>query len=97
MWDSPVSATGREAAAIGGELLLVAQDLPPGEWLASDLVGCGVDDRGSVRRVLAGPSCDVLELEDGTLVPLVADAVRAVDTVGRRIEVDWDFLGRERA
>ncbi len=87
----------REGAdALGGELLLVAQNLSSGEWLASDLVGCRVDDGGSVCRVLAGPSCDVLELEDGTLVPLVADAVCAVDTVGRRIEVDWDFVGRER-
>ena len=35
----------------------------------------------------------VLELEDGTLVPLVSDAVRSVDFAARRIEIDEDFLG----
>lgn len=84
------------AAALGGELLMVSeQDAPlvEGEWLAADLVGCEVAQLGAVRRVLAGPSCDVLELEDGTLVPLVADAVVAVDPGARRIEVDRAFLG----
>ncbi len=88
----------RDAAdALGGELLLVAQELPGGQWLAADLVGCEVAGVGSVRRVLAGPSCDVLELEDGTLVPLVADAVTTVDTDARRIEVDRAFLGLDGA
>ncbi len=87
----------REAAAeLGGELLMVSETDAPladGEWLAADLVGCEVAQLGSVRRVLAGPSCDVLELEDGTLVPLVTDAVIAVDLSARRIEVDRGFLG----
>lgn len=84
------------AAALGGELLLVSETEAPlaeGEWLASELVGCEVEGVGVVARVVGGPSCDVLELEDGTLVPLVSDAVRAVDVQGRRIEVDRRFLG----
>ncbi len=85
----------REAArALGGELLLTSGGrLAEGEWLAADLVGCSVDGGGTVTRVLAGPSCDVLELDDGTLVPLVTDAVKAVDAERRRIEIDRRFLG----
>ena len=41
-----------------------------------------------------GPTCDLLELEDGTLVPLVGDAVSRVDTEARVIEIDRQFLGR---
>ncbi len=84
------------AAALGGELLLVADSQAPlgeGEWLAADLVGCRVEGLGVVRRVLPAPSCDLLELEGGTLVPLIGDAVRAVDLPRRSISVDRAFLG----
>lgn len=86
------------AAALGGELLLVAEPDAPlaeDEWLAEDLVGCEVEGLGAVVRVLDGPSCDVLEVGDGVLVPLVGDAVLEVDTGGRRIRVDRQFLGLE--
>jgi ribosomal 30S subunit maturation factor RimM len=43
--------------------------------------------------VVGGPSCEVLETEDGTLVPLVGDAIVSVDVGARRIEVDRAFLG----
>ncbi|MEJ7714580.1 MAG: hypothetical protein WKF40_02270 [Thermoleophilaceae bacterium] len=52
-------------------------------------------DLGRVVGVLDGPSCDVLELSGGTLVPLIADAVRAVDLAARTVEVDRAFLGLE--
>ena len=39
------------------------------------------------------PRATLLELDDGALVPLVADAVRLVDPDGRRIEVDRAFSG----
>jgi 16S rRNA processing protein RimM len=87
------------AAAIGGEALLVSEadtPLEQGEWLAEDLIGCEVADLGTVAGVLAGPSCDVLELTGGVLVPLIADAVRSVDLDRRRIEVDSEFLGLDR-
>ncbi len=83
-------------AALAGELLLVSESHAPlgeGEWLAADLVGCRVEGLGPVRRVLPAPSCDLLELEGGTLVPLIADAVRAIDLPRRRISVDRRFLG----
>jgi 16S rRNA processing protein RimM len=82
-----------ELAPLRGELLLVDEELGEGEWLAGDLVGCEVPGLGTVRRVLDGPSCDVLELDDGTLVPLVADAVASIDADARRIEVRLEFLG----
>ena len=64
------------------------------EYVVSDLIGCEVPGLGYVERVLAGPSCDVLEVgTDGVLVPLVRDAVRRVDLNARIIEVDTDFLG----
>jgi 16S rRNA processing protein RimM len=52
---------------------------------------------GRVRRLLALPSCEVLEVERAgapdLLVPLVRDAVRSVDVTARRIDVDSAFLG----
>jgi len=86
--------TGRgAAAALRGESLMVEAALAEDEWLARDLVGCAVKGLGQVARVLEGPSCDLLELEDGTLVPLVGDAVRRVDIDAGLIEVDREFLG----
>ena len=89
----------REAAtALGGQALQVAEVEPPlgeDEFRIDDLVGCEVEGLGSVQRVLPGSSCDVLELDDGVLVPLIADAVTKVDVERRRIEVDRAFLGLE--
>ena len=89
------------AVALRGEALLVAEAEAPladDEWLADDLVGCTVPGLGEVRRVLFGPSCELLEVgEKGVLVPLVSDAVRRVDLDAGEIEVDRRFLGLEPA
>ena len=84
----------------GAELLVERASAPAlgeDEWYASDLEGClvadGARELGRVRRLVALPSCEALEIDDGLLVPLVADAVRAVDIKGRRIDVDTAFLG----
>ena len=82
-----------ELAGLHGRPLLVDEELGEGEWLASDLEGCEVVGMGRVARVLDLPSCAVLELEDGRLVPFISDAVRSFDAAARRIEVDRDFLG----
>jgi 16S rRNA processing protein RimM len=76
-----------------GELLLVEDELGEGEWLASDLVGLRVEGMGTVVRVVDAPSCSLLELEDGTLVPLVTDAVREIDLDAGEIRVNREFLG----
>lgn len=95
-------ATDRTAAeALRGRELVVddvhAPQLDEDEYWAEQLVGCSVADGerslGEVRALLALPSCEVLELDDGTLVPLVRDAIRSVDVEARRIEVDAEFLG----
>ena len=79
-----------------GEPLAVPLEEAPleeGEWLVEDLVGCHVEGLGEVRRVLAGSSCDLLEVGDeAVLVPFVSDAVRRVDAEARVIEVDRGFL-----
>lgn len=87
----------REAAGgLRGEPLLMSEDDAPlaeGEWRAADLVGCEVPGLGSVRRVVAAPSCDLLEVgETAVLVPFVSDAIRRVDLERRVIEVDLEFL-----
>jgi 16S rRNA processing protein RimM len=79
--------------AMRGEPLLVEAELADGEWLAADLVGLTVPGRGRVVRVLDGPSCSVLELEDGSLVPFVSDAIRSISPEGGEIHVDEGFLG----
>ncbi|HZN87537.1 MAG TPA: hypothetical protein VFB44_01035 [Thermoleophilaceae bacterium] len=80
-----------DSRALRGELLMVEDVLGDDEWLAADLVGLEVGDLGRVQRVLDGPSCSLLELDDGTLVPFVSDAIAAVGA--RRIELRKDFLG----
>ena len=97
---------GREAAeALRGAQLSVplerAPTLEAGEFWAHDLEGCAVYDGdrhvGEVRRMLPLPSCEALEVAraDGgeVLVPMVRDAIRAIDVGGKRIEVDMAFVG----
>jgi 16S rRNA processing protein RimM len=79
-----------QAVAVHGEPLLVEAELESGELLASELLGREVEGLGRVSRVLDGPSCDLLELDDGTLVPLISDAIVSI---GEVIEVDREFLG----
>jgi 16S rRNA processing protein RimM len=86
------------AEALRGEEILgpaaQAAEGAPGEWDVEELIGCDVPGIGSVRRVVAAPSCDVLEVGDAAvLVPLISDAVVRVDTDARVIEVDLRFLG----
>jgi 16S rRNA processing protein RimM len=95
---------GHEAAvALRGSELLVHRDAVPAldddEWYAEDLEGCRVVDGevavGRVRRLVALPSCEVLEVEregDDLLVPLVRDAVRSVDVDAGVVDVDLAFL-----
>lgn len=90
-----------------------AAELGPDEWWAEDLEGCLVNGIrqgqkqadvpdggrvvGLVRRLIALPSCEALEVvrtegPPDLLVPLVRDAVRSVDLERRLIEVDLGFL-----
>jgi 16S rRNA processing protein RimM len=80
-----------DPGAFRGELLLVDEQLGNEEWLASDLLHCSVPGHGRVVRVLDGPSCSVLELSDGVLVPFVSDAIRSIRP--GEIVVNEEFLG----
>ena len=96
---------GGAQALRGQELLVEDSELPPlgpDEWWAAELEGAHVFDGerelGVVRRLLALPSCECLEVERSEggrdlLVPLVRDAIREVDVARRRIEIDLRFLG----
>jgi 16S rRNA processing protein RimM len=75
-----------------GELLLVEDELTEGEWIASQLIGLSIPGIGTVCRVIDAPSCSVLELDDGTLVPFIADAVRSIDLDAGEIQVNPDYL-----
>jgi len=86
----------KDPRELRGELLLVEAELAEDEWLAADLLRCSVPGHGRVVRVLDGPSCSVLELEDGKLVPFVSDAIRSVDLdapKGGEIQLNEGFLG----
>ncbi len=100
---------GREAAeAIRGLELTVPAARAPGlgedEYWAHELEGCEVRDGervlGTVTRLIELPSCEALEVTPGPggaalIVPMVRDAIRAVEPQQRRIEVDAAFLGLE--
>jgi 16S rRNA processing protein RimM len=75
-----------------GELMLVEDELAEDEWLASDLVGLSVPGIGTVAEVIDAPSCSLLQLMDGTLIPFIADAVLSIDMDAREIRVNPDYL-----
>jgi 16S rRNA processing protein RimM len=79
--------------AARGETMLIEDELADDEWLASDLARCTVAGLGPVARVVDGPSCSLLELDDGTLIPLVSDAIESIDLDAREIRVNREFLG----
>jgi 16S rRNA processing protein RimM len=98
------SDRGEIEALRGEQLRAPRENAPPleeDEYWAEDLVGCtvlaGTREVGTVQRLLPYPSCELLELDGGTLIPLVHDAILAVDAEARRIEVDGRFLGLEEA
>jgi 16S rRNA processing protein RimM len=95
--------------ALRGSDLWVRREEAPAlgedEWLAEDLVGCRVVDGdtavGVVAKLLPYPSCELLEVQrydapgKALLVPLISDAVRAVDVAAKRIDVNLAFLGED--
>jgi 16S rRNA processing protein RimM len=93
-----------DAEALRGETLRVSEAIVPpleeDEYWAHELEGCAVVDGeravGTVRRMIGLPSCEALEVERAgegdLLVPLVRDAIRAIDRDARRIDVDMGFV-----
>ena len=65
-------------------------ELAEDEGLAADC-WASVPGHGRKMRLLDGPSCSVLELEDGVLVPFVSDAIESVQE--GEIRLNEGFLG----
>jgi 16S rRNA processing protein RimM len=85
--------------ARGAELAVRRDELPPPKadhFYVFQLVGLEVVERdrvlGRVDDVIPGAANDNLELDTGALVPLVDDAVAAVDLERGRIELVPGFL-----
>jgi 16S rRNA processing protein RimM len=85
----------------GAELALRIADLRapgPDSYYAFQLVGLAVVDEdgvalGTVTDVAPGVANDNLELDGGTLVPMIEDAIREIDLAHGRIVVARGFLG----
>ena len=84
----------------GTELAVARETLPQledeDEYYVFQLVGLVVEEErgrvlGRVRDVLEYPANDVLELDNGTSLPLVEACVRQVDLLGGRIVVAAGF------
>jgi 16S rRNA processing protein RimM len=83
----------------GTELAVRRDELPPpgeGEYYAFQLVGLEVEEEGGrrlgrVSDVAPGIANDVLELDSGVGLPLVAACVRDIDLERRRIVVASGF------
>ena len=84
----------------GAELAVRRSELPPLEpdtYYAFELTGLAVVDEegtslGAVADVHPGAANDNLELDDGTLIPLIEDAIVEVDLAAGRIVVNRDFI-----
>ena len=80
--------SGSTARSSAGAILTIPRAalpaLPEGEFYNFEIIGLRVEEEGGrafgvVRDVLPGPANDNLELDDGTLVPMIEDAIRAID------------------
>jgi len=85
----------------GASLAVRRSDLPPvapDSYYAFQLAGLSVvedggRDLGRVVEVLPGTANDNLQLSDGTLVPLIEDAIASIDLDAGRVVVVRGFLG----
>ena len=96
-------ARREDAEALRGSTLRVDEALAPAaedEYWPHELAGAtvhdGTEEVGVVRRMIMLPSCEALEVErpggEELLIPLVRDAIRAIDREGKRIDVDMAFV-----
>lgn len=81
--------TREEAERLRGSALFAEPIDEPGALWVDELVGSSVFDqdgteRGRVKAVIANPASDILELDDGGLIPLVFLVRRSAG----RVEVD---------
>ena len=94
----PVIRLDRESPR-GAELAVPRDELPPpgeNEYYELQLVGLAVEEEGGrplgrVAGVQPGLANDVLELDSGLLLPLVAACVQQVDLRAGRIQIAQGF------
>ena len=72
-------------------------ELPDGEYYAFEIIGLRVEEVdgrqcGIVKDLLPGPANDNLELEDGTLVPMIEDAIAAIDRAAGVVVLNPGFI-----
>ncbi len=71
--------------------------LPEGEFYTFEIIGLRVEEAGGrvlgvVRDVLPSPANDNLELDDGTLVPMIEDAIQSIDPVNGVVLLNPGFI-----
>jgi len=71
--------------------------LPEGEFYAFEIIGLRVEEVGGrqcgiVKDVLPGPANDNLELDDGSLVPMIEDAIAAIDPAAGVVLLNPGFI-----
>ncbi len=84
----------------GTTLTVLRSQLPPlpeGEFYAFEIIGLRVEEVGGrrcgiVKDLLPGPANDNLELEDGTLVPMIEDAIAAIDPAEGVVLLNHGFI-----
>ena len=84
----------------GDALTIPRADLPPlaeGEFYTFEIIGLRVEEAGGrvlgvVKDVLPGPANDNLELDDGTLVPMIEDAIQSIDPVAGVVLLNPGFI-----
>ncbi len=83
----------------GRQLAVPRAELPdpgPDVYYVFQLVGLSVEEAGRVvgvvQDVLPGTANDNLELDTGTLVPLIEDAIQEIDLTGGRIVLNPGFI-----
>ncbi len=72
-------------------------ELGDGEYYTFELVGLRVEEEGgrvlgTVQDVLPGAANDNLVLEDGTLVPMIEDAISSIDREGGVVLLNPGFI-----
>lgn len=89
-----ISSANDAEPLVGASLMVMRATVPlaQGEYFDDDLIGCriveGERTLGVVRSVLHYPAQDVLELEEGALVPLVGEFIRDIDLGARTVRVE---------
>ncbi len=71
--------------------------LPEGEFYAFEIIGLRVEEVGGrrcgiVKDLLPGPANDNLELDDGTLVPMIEDAIASIDPAEGVVVLNPGFI-----